>query len=219
MHPNLKDPNLVTLPTQSSAAMIPRSEFCYDKAHLAEANIKLAINCLDFGLNLILRTPKHGRLSSGYRHSLSFDKHELKKEFATSSVTELHRSTITPPKPKSQPFVPFGAEPVEELKQDKIAYGIPWLGLAALFISVLTIISSWLILHFINGHAVFTNKLLKPAVSTFQDKSDPNSRYIFLPSQRVEIGFDVEFLDMMSILICFQQPPISIRQKFSDIDV
>jgi hypothetical protein len=87
-----------------------------------------------------------------------------KNEFATSSVTELHPSTPVLAKPKSQPFVPFGAEPVDELKQDKVAYGIPWLGLSALFISILTIISSWLILHFINGHIVFTNKLLKPAV-------------------------------------------------------
>lgn len=89
----------------------------------------------------------------------------FKNEVAVSSVTELHQSTTVSSKAKSQPFVPFGSEPVEELKQDKIAYGIPWLGLATLFISILTIISSWLILHFIDGHVVFTNKFLKPAVS------------------------------------------------------
>jgi hypothetical protein len=90
------------------------------------------------------------------------------KNDITESVTELHPSTPEPTKPKPQPFVPFGAEPVEELKQqDSVAYGIPWLGLIALVISILTIISSWLILHFINGRVVFTNKLLKPAASTF----------------------------------------------------
>jgi len=89
-----------------------------------------------------------------------------KNEFATSSVTELHPSTPVLKKTKSQPFLPFGAEPVDELKQDNVAYGVPWLGLSALIISLLTILSSWLILHFINGHVVFTHKLLKPAVST-----------------------------------------------------
>jgi hypothetical protein len=86
------------------------------------------------------------------------------KNECTTSVTELNPSTPTS-KARLQPFVPFGAEPVEELKQDKVAYGVPWLGLIALFISILTIITSWLILHLINDHVVFTNTLLKPAVS------------------------------------------------------
>jgi hypothetical protein len=99
---------------------------------------------------------------------MSYNKNEL----TTSSVTELHPSTPVLKKTKSQPFLPFGAEPVDELKQDNVAYGIPWLGLSALLISILTIFSSWLILHFIDGHIVFTNKLLKPAVSTILPRDD-----------------------------------------------
>jgi hypothetical protein len=84
----------------------------------------------------------------------------------TTSTTELTSPSTDDlnTKKRRQPFISLRAEPVEELKSRK-SYAIPWLGLVALIISATTVIGSWLILHFIDKRAVFTEKFAKPAVS------------------------------------------------------
>jgi hypothetical protein len=79
-------------------------------------------------------------------------------ELTSPSTDDVHT------KKHHQPFISLRAEPVEELKSRK-SYAIPWLGLVALVISAITIIGSWLILHFIDKRTVFTEKFAKPAVS------------------------------------------------------
>jgi hypothetical protein len=89
----------------------------------------------------------------------------VKTRFATSTA-ELQSSSIdgSSVTKHHRPFIALNDEPVEELKSRK-DYAIPWLGLIALILSILTLIASWVILHVINGRTVFTNKLAKPAVS------------------------------------------------------
>jgi hypothetical protein len=91
----------------------------------------------------------------------------VKTQFATST-TELQSSSIdgSSVRKHHRPFIALNDEPVEELKSRK-DYAIPWLGLIALILSILTLIASWVILHVINGRTVFTNKLAKPAVSNY----------------------------------------------------
>jgi hypothetical protein len=84
-------------------------------------------------------------------------------EFTSPTADDLRSRIKFPP----QPFILSGAEPVYELKLEQRSYAVPWFGLATLIISILTVITSWLILQFIKGRPIFTDKLLKAAVSYF----------------------------------------------------
>jgi hypothetical protein len=86
-------------------------------------------------------------------------------QFATSTTELTSPSTDDlSNKTRRLPFISLREEPVEELRS-QTSFAIPWLGLVALAISAITIIGSWLILHFINQRTVFTGKFSKPAVS------------------------------------------------------
>jgi hypothetical protein len=90
----------------------------------------------------------------------------MKNQFAASTTELTSPSTDNlNTKKRHDPFIPINAEPLEEVRASK-AYVIPWLGFAALLISAITIIGSWLILHFIDKKTVFTAKFAKPAVSS-----------------------------------------------------